>query len=181
MRIASTLYGFAWRGRGLVQWRGYREWENYTSSSGLASDAVHGILPQPNGPIWVGADGGLMRGERRNVAIEWKKVAGLEGLNVTVVREGSDGALWIGYRPNWHRARRPTHRQGEVAEQRAEPYKVSLRSALRSSTQAMGWEWMRASLWPSLRIQSSSTSPRCPLCASGRLSRGPMARSGRGG
>jgi diguanylate cyclase (GGDEF)-like protein len=86
-------------GRGLVHWRGYREWENYTSSSGLASDSVHGILPQSNGLIWVGADGGLMRGERRNATIEWKKVAGLEGSNVTVVRESPDGALWIGIDP----------------------------------------------------------------------------------
>ena len=86
-------------GRGIVQWRGYREWENYTSSSGLASDAVHAILPQPNGLIWVGADGGLMRGERRSTGIEWKKVAGLEGSNVTTVREGPNGALWIGIDP----------------------------------------------------------------------------------
>jgi diguanylate cyclase (GGDEF)-like protein len=86
-------------GRGLVQWRGYREWENYTSASGLVSDAVHAILPQPNGPIWVGADGGLMRGDRLSTGIKWNKVAGLEGLNVTTVRKGPDGALWLGVDP----------------------------------------------------------------------------------
>lgn len=86
-------------GRGLVQWRGYREWENYTSSSGLVSDAVHMILPQPNGTIWAGADGGLMRGERQSTGVQWKKVAGFEGINVNVVRAGPDGALWIGTDP----------------------------------------------------------------------------------
>ena len=87
-------------GRGLVQWRGYREWENYTSASGLVSDAVHSILPQPNGPIWVGADGGLLRGKRQSTGIQWKKVAGLEGMNVYVVRAGPDGALWLGTESN---------------------------------------------------------------------------------
>ena len=82
-------------GRGIVQWRGYREWENYTSSNGLVSDAIHAILPQPSGPIWVGADGGLMRGERLGAGIQWNTVAGLEGLNVNAVREGPDGALWL--------------------------------------------------------------------------------------
>jgi diguanylate cyclase (GGDEF)-like protein len=82
-------------GRGIVQWRGYREWENYTSSNGLVSDAIHAILPQPNGPIWVATDGGLMRGERLGAGIQWNTVAGLEGLNVNAVREGPDGALWL--------------------------------------------------------------------------------------
>jgi diguanylate cyclase (GGDEF)-like protein len=86
-------------GRGLVQWRGYREWENYTSSSGLVSDAVHTILPQPNGLVWLGTDGGLMRGERQSTGVQWKKVAGFEGINVNVVRAGPGGALWIGTDP----------------------------------------------------------------------------------
>jgi len=87
-------------GRGLVQWRGYREWENYTSASGLASDAVHAILPQPNGVIWVGADGGLMRGTQQPFGIQWNKVAGLEGMNVYALVAGPDGALWLGAEPH---------------------------------------------------------------------------------
>jgi diguanylate cyclase (GGDEF)-like protein len=87
-------------GRGLVQWRGYREWENYTSASGLVSDAVHAILPQPVGVIWVGADGGLLRGNRRSDGIQWKKVAALDGQNVHAVVAGPDGALWLGTEPH---------------------------------------------------------------------------------
>jgi diguanylate cyclase (GGDEF)-like protein len=82
-------------GRGLVQWRGYREWENYSTTSGLASDSVWEILPQQGGPIWVGTEGGLLRGERQSIGIRWKMVAGLEGIAVHAVREVSDGALWL--------------------------------------------------------------------------------------
>ncbi|MGA9672430.1 MAG: EAL domain-containing protein [Terracidiphilus sp.] len=82
--------------RGLVKWRGYREWENYTIASGLQSDEINAILPQQGGPIWVASDGGLLRGERQGVGVQWKKVSALEGTMVTVVREGPDGALWLG-------------------------------------------------------------------------------------
>ncbi len=52
-------------GRGLVQWRGYREWESYSTASGLGSDVVYEILPQANGTIWLATEGGLYRGEKR--------------------------------------------------------------------------------------------------------------------
>ncbi|MGA3134137.1 MAG: EAL domain-containing protein [Terracidiphilus sp.] len=84
------------KGRGLEQWRGYREWENYTTNSGLDSDEVHAILPERNGPVWVGTDGGLLRGERESAGIQWKGIAAFEGVPISVVRKGPDGALWIG-------------------------------------------------------------------------------------
>jgi len=90
----------AMSGQGLVQWRGYREWENYTSASGLTSDSVGAILPQPGGPIWVGEDGDLMRGERKGIRIQWTKVAGLEGTNVQAVTAGPNGTIWLGTNPN---------------------------------------------------------------------------------
>ena len=82
-------------GRGLMQWRGYREWENYSTTSGLASETVYEILPQPDGPIWAGTEGGLLRGERQKIGIRWKTVAGLEGIPIQTVRAASDGALWL--------------------------------------------------------------------------------------
>ena len=84
------------KGRGLEQWRGYREWESYTTDSGLESDEVHAILPEPRGPVWVGTDGGLLRGERESHGIQWKEVAALEGLPIGVVRKAPGGALWLG-------------------------------------------------------------------------------------
>jgi diguanylate cyclase (GGDEF)-like protein len=83
------------KGRGLEQWRGYREWENYTTESGLDSDEVHGILPEPGGSVWVGTDGGVLRGERKSIGIQWKKVAAAKK-PITVMRKGPDGAVWLG-------------------------------------------------------------------------------------
>ncbi len=83
-------------GRGLAQWRGYLEWKSYSTASGLASDIVYEIQPRADGTIWVGTEGGLLRGERRQSGIQWKKVAGLDGFPVHGVRTAPEGDLWIG-------------------------------------------------------------------------------------
>jgi len=93
-RQHSLWIGLA--GRGLVQWRGYREWETYSTASGLASDVVYEILPEADGTLWVGTEGGLLRGERKNFGITWKKVAGLDRYPVHAVRRAPDGDLWLG-------------------------------------------------------------------------------------
>jgi diguanylate cyclase (GGDEF)-like protein len=83
-------------GRGAIQWRGYREWENYTVSSGLISDNVQTILTRADETIWVGVEGGLLRGKRESAGIEWKRVPALKNVNVYTLREGPDGAIWVG-------------------------------------------------------------------------------------
>ena len=83
-------------GRGLAQWRGYQEWKSYSTVSGLASDIVYEIQPQSDGTLWVGTEGGLLRGERHQSAIRWNKVAGLDKFPVHSVRVVSNGDLWIG-------------------------------------------------------------------------------------
>ncbi len=83
-------------GRGLAQLRGYQEWETYSTTSGLASDIVYEIVPQPDGTVWVGTEGGLLRGEKLESGIRWSKVAGLDGLPVHSVRKAQNGDLWIG-------------------------------------------------------------------------------------
>ncbi len=93
-RQHSLWIGLA--GRGLVQWRGYHEWTSYSTAGGLASDIVYEILPQADGALWVGTEGGLLRGERTRFGIRWKKIAGLSGFPVHSVRSSSDGDLWIG-------------------------------------------------------------------------------------
>ncbi|MGC2188033.1 MAG: EAL domain-containing protein [Candidatus Sulfotelmatobacter sp.] len=93
-RRHSLWIGLA--GRGLVQWRGYQEWESYSTASGLASDIVYEILPRADGTIWVGTEGGLLRGQRGPSGIRWKKVKGLDGFPVHSVRTGPGGDLWIG-------------------------------------------------------------------------------------
>jgi diguanylate cyclase (GGDEF)-like protein len=93
-RQHSLWIGLA--GRGLAQWRGYHEWKSYSTASGLASDIVYEIQPQGAGTLWVGTEGGLLRGERGASGIQWKRVAGLDGFPVHGVRLGPDGDLWIG-------------------------------------------------------------------------------------
>ena len=83
-------------GRGLAQWRGYQEWETYSTASGLASDIVYEICPDAAGKLWVGTEGGLLMGERRPSGIRWKKVPGLDGFPVHGIAKDSNGDLWIG-------------------------------------------------------------------------------------
>ena len=93
-RQQSLWIGLA--GRGLARWRGYREWENYTSESGLPNDLVYEILPRTDGSLWVATEGGLFRGARRESGIAWKKVAGVGDFPVHSVRLAPDGDVWIG-------------------------------------------------------------------------------------
>ncbi len=93
-RQHSLWIGLA--GRGLAQWRGYHEWESYSSASGLSSDIVYEILPETNGRIWVGTEGGLVLGTRHSSGIRWKKVPGLDGFPVHGIIQDTRGDLWIG-------------------------------------------------------------------------------------
>jgi diguanylate cyclase (GGDEF)-like protein len=94
-RQHSMWLGLA--GRGLVQWRGYQEWESYSTASGLASDLVYEILPQPGGVLWVGTEVGLQRGERQSSGIiRWTKIPELDGIPVHAVRMAPNGDLWLG-------------------------------------------------------------------------------------
>ena len=83
-------------GRGLVRWRGYREWESYSAESGLNSDIVYSILPQADGSLWVATEGGLVRGTPQNSVFAWKRVSGLDTMPVHSLQMTSDGDLWVG-------------------------------------------------------------------------------------
>jgi diguanylate cyclase (GGDEF)-like protein len=93
-RQHSLWIGLA--GRGLAQWRGYREWESYSTTSGLTSDLVYEILPRADGSLWVATEGGLFRAERRQFRIVFKPVEGLTGFAVHSIRLAPDGDVWIG-------------------------------------------------------------------------------------
>jgi diguanylate cyclase (GGDEF)-like protein len=93
-RQHSLWIGLA--GRGLAQWRGYREWESFSTASGLASDLVYEILPRPDGSLWGATEAGLFRGERQQFGMVFKPVAGLTGFAVHSLRLAPDGDVWIG-------------------------------------------------------------------------------------
>ncbi len=81
-------------GRGLIQWRGYREWQSYSAESGLASDTVYGILPRADGSLWVGTEAGLMLGRPQGFGFSWKKVPGLGSRAVHGLVMDASGDLW---------------------------------------------------------------------------------------
>jgi len=93
-RQHSLWVGLA--GRGLAQWRGYREWETYSTASGLGSDIVYEMLPRADGSLWVGTEGGLFRGVRRGSSMEWSKETKLGDSPVHSLQTGTNGDVWIG-------------------------------------------------------------------------------------
>ena len=93
-RQHSLWVGFA--GRGLLQWRGYREWESYSSRSGLTNDLVYEIVPRDQGSIWVATEGGLFRGEGKQLGLSFKPVAGLDNFPVHSAHAMPGGDLWLG-------------------------------------------------------------------------------------
>jgi diguanylate cyclase (GGDEF)-like protein len=93
-RQHSLWIGLA--GRGLVQWRGYREWESYSAESGLTSDVVYEILPRDDGSIWTATEAGVFRGEQREFSSSFKTVPGLYGFPAHSLQRAPDGDLWIG-------------------------------------------------------------------------------------
>jgi len=93
-RQHSLWIGLA--GRGLARWHGYREWENYTTESGLASDAVNEILPMPNRTIWAATEAGLMQGTRLESGISWKNVTAAGAIPVHALQMAANGDIWIG-------------------------------------------------------------------------------------
>jgi len=109
-RQHSLWIGLA--GRGLVEWRGYRQWESYSPASGLASDIVYEILPRADGSLLVATEGGLFRGTRRQFSISWKRVAGLDSFPVHSLQMAPSGDLWIGTETNG--AARVDERTGRV-------------------------------------------------------------------
>jgi diguanylate cyclase (GGDEF)-like protein len=83
-------------GRGLVVWRGYREWQNYSTESGLASDIVYGTLPLNDGSLWVGTGSGLLRGEPRKSGMAFTTVPGFSAIAVHSLCRAPNGDIWIG-------------------------------------------------------------------------------------
>jgi len=93
-RQYSMWIGLA--GRGVAQWRGYREWESYSTESGLTSDLVYEILPRNDGSIWVATESGLFRGVHRQFGMAFRSIAGMDGIPVHSLRQAPSGDIWIG-------------------------------------------------------------------------------------
>jgi diguanylate cyclase (GGDEF)-like protein len=93
-RQQSLWLGLA--GRGLAQWRGYRQWEYYTVESGLGSDIVFEILPEGDGALWVATQAGIYHGMRKGFAEEWTPLGAFANTPVHSLQKDGDGNLWAG-------------------------------------------------------------------------------------
>ena len=83
-------------GRGLVLWRGYREWENYSTESGLAAEYVYGILPMKDGSLWVGTGSGLFRKRQPESSGAFTTVRGFDDVVVHSLIGAPNGDIWAG-------------------------------------------------------------------------------------
>jgi diguanylate cyclase (GGDEF)-like protein len=83
-------------GRGLVLWRGYKEWENYSAESGLAAEYVYGILPMKDGSLWVGTGSGLFRKEHPESDGAFTTVRGFDAVVVHSLIAAPNGDVWAG-------------------------------------------------------------------------------------
>ncbi|MGP8251319.1 MAG: diguanylate cyclase domain-containing protein [Terracidiphilus sp.] len=83
-------------GRGLAQWRGYRQWESYTAGSGLGSDIVFEILPEADGSLLVATQAGVYHGVRKQFSEEWTQLGALANRPVHSLQKDQNGNLWAG-------------------------------------------------------------------------------------
>lgn len=83
-------------GHGLIQWRGYGNWESYTSLSGLPSDSVFEILPLPDGSVWAATESGLAHGVGRGNSFVWHPTPAVGEAPVHSLQMTPEGDLWIG-------------------------------------------------------------------------------------
>jgi signal transduction histidine kinase len=97
-REGSIWVGLA--GHGLARWRGYREWEGFTSESGLGSDLVYGILPLSNGTVLVGTEDGLVSGRKTGDKWTWVRNSKVGRMPVHALRLEPDGSVWLGTERN---------------------------------------------------------------------------------
>ncbi len=85
-------------GRGLAQWMGYREWEGYVESSGLLSETIWQIFPEPGGRVWVATGAGLYVGQRSGAGYTFHRHPALGTTEIQAMDRAPDGAFWIALR-----------------------------------------------------------------------------------
>ena len=109
-REGSIWLGLA--GHGLARWRGYGEWEAFTSDSGLDSELVYQILPLRNGTVLAGTEDGLLVGRRTGDRWTWQRHPKVGRLPVHALQREPDGSLWLG--TERHGAARIDSRTGRI-------------------------------------------------------------------
>jgi signal transduction histidine kinase/DNA-binding response OmpR family regulator len=109
-REGSIWLGLA--GRGLARWRGYDEWEAFTSESGLAGEVIYQILPLGNGTVLVGTEDGLFTGRMTEDRWTWQRDSRVGRMPIHTLQMGQDRSLWLGTERNG--AARIDSRTGQI-------------------------------------------------------------------
>ena len=81
---------------GLVQWQGYRRWENWTMEQGLPHDDIWGLLRTRDGVLHAATGAGLARQRGGRFAVATGDLTG--GGRWTTLAEDKHGDLWAGGR-----------------------------------------------------------------------------------
>ncbi len=93
-REGSIWLGLA--GHGLARWRGYGEWEAFTSQSGLASELTYQILPLARGTLLAGTEDGLFAGRKTGGQWTWQRDSRVGNVPVHTLQREPDGSVWLG-------------------------------------------------------------------------------------
>jgi len=109
-REGSIWLGLA--GHGLARWKGYGEWEAFSSESGLESDLVYQILPLRNGTVLAGTEDGLFVGRKTGGRWTWQRHPQVGRIPVHALQLESDGSVWLG--TERHGAARIDSRTGRI-------------------------------------------------------------------
>ncbi|NVM79142.1 diguanylate cyclase (GGDEF)-like protein [Duganella sp. SG902] len=89
--------GDAWLGlpgRGVVQWQGYRHWENWTRQEGLPDDDVWTMLRTRDGRLHIGTGAGLAQWDGQRFAARRDGVLASQAWSA--LAEDAQGGLWLG-------------------------------------------------------------------------------------
>ncbi|HEX7988054.1 MAG TPA: ATP-binding protein [Duganella sp.] len=81
-------------GHGLVQWQGYRRWENWTTEQGLPHEDIWSLLRTRDGALHVATGGGLATQGDGRFAVAASGVA--SGARWGAVAEDTHGDVWAG-------------------------------------------------------------------------------------
>ncbi len=87
-------------GQGIARWVGRGEWESFTPSEGIGSRIVWRIVRENAQRLWVGTQGGLYVGERKDEKWHWRPHPAAGRNAIRGLALDNEGSLWIGAAPS---------------------------------------------------------------------------------
>jgi signal transduction histidine kinase/CheY-like chemotaxis protein/ligand-binding sensor domain-containing protein len=114
------------------------QWRSISAANGLPSPLVSAILPDPEGVLWLGLDGGGLAAWRGYGVWEVQSSeSGLENSNVTALYQSRAGDLWAGTSGGLYRYDEPRRRW--TAPANSAPFRMEVRTIYEDGE---GWLWL---------------------------------------